>query len=56
MTKTRSVTVLKLVEAKFESLAFGLFEEQLDRPFVFSRLEIGVELMSLSVAMLAQGK
>ena len=34
---------------------FALFEEQLGRPFVCSRLEIGVEIMSLSVAMLAQG-
>ena len=38
----------------FEGL--WLFEEQLDRLIVDSRLEIGAEIIDLSVAMLAQGK
>ena len=38
----------------FEGL--WLFEEQLDRPIVGSSLEIGAEIIDLSVAMLAQGK
>ena len=37
-------------------MTLKLFEEQRVRPFVYSRLEIGVEIMSLSVAMMAQGK